>query len=204
MRLNTGGEELKPQELRNCLYRGNFNDAIKNNMANDDNFRKILPKGDIKEVYKRMEDIELVLRYLALDNDFSYTKFIFNSYTGNLKLFLNNYMAKFKNSNEQFIKEQSIKFKSSVKKIVEIFGNNIFLRENGKFNKSIYDMLMICVSHNNFENIDKEKLMLKMKDLLNNDKEFNETLKKSTSSKENIIKRIVKCDKIIQNCKRTN
>ena len=102
MRLNTGGEELKPQELRNCLYRGKFNDAIKNEMADDVNFRRILPKGNNKEVYKRMEDIELVLRFLALDNDIQYNKFTFNSYTGNLKSFLNNYMSNHKNADEQY------------------------------------------------------------------------------------------------------
>ena len=201
MRLNTGGEELKPQELRNCLYRGKLNDAIKNDMANDDNFRKILPKGNIKEAYKRMEDIELVLRFLALDNDFSYKKFSFNTYNGNLKLFLNNYMSKFKNVDEHYINEQSIKFKSSIKKIVEIFGEKIFLRENGKFNKSIYDMLMICASNNNFDKINKSEVARKLKDMLVNDVDFNETLKKSTSSKENIVKRISKCDEVIQSCK---
>lgn len=201
MRLNTGGEELKPQELRNCLYRGKFNDAIKNEMADDANFRRILPKGNNKEVYKRMEDIELVLRFLALDNDFLYNKFTFNSYTGNLKSFLNNYMSKYKNADEQYINDQSIKFKTTVEKIIDIFGDKIFLRENGKFNKSIYDMIMICVANNNFDRIDKKKLTCKMKDMLTRDANFTETLKKSTSSKENIVKRISKCDELIQSCK---
>lgn len=60
-RLNTGSVQLNDQELRNCLYRGRFNLALKE-MAADTDFMHIC---GLKAPDKRMRDIELVLRFCA-------------------------------------------------------------------------------------------------------------------------------------------
>lgn len=60
-RLNTGSVQLNDQELRNCLYRGNFNIALKE-MSEDPDFMFIC---GLKGPDKRMKDIELVLRFCA-------------------------------------------------------------------------------------------------------------------------------------------
>jgi hypothetical protein len=39
-RLNTGGVKLHPQEIRNCVFRGDFRDTLKN-LADDANFQKV-------------------------------------------------------------------------------------------------------------------------------------------------------------------
>ena len=63
-RLNEGATSLNDQELRNCVYRGKFNDFLKETLAPNSDWRKILRlKG--KEPHKRMADVELALRYLA-------------------------------------------------------------------------------------------------------------------------------------------
>jgi len=58
-RLNTGSVQLNDQELRNCLYRGKFNIALKD-MAADPDFMYIC---GLKAPDKRMKDKELVLRF---------------------------------------------------------------------------------------------------------------------------------------------
>ncbi|HEL3815769.1 TPA: DUF262 domain-containing protein [Stenotrophomonas maltophilia] len=68
-RLNTGSVKLEPQELRNAVARGPFNDAIKK-MAEFEDFRRCI-RVDLKDPessakVKKMEDVELVLRFFAL------------------------------------------------------------------------------------------------------------------------------------------
>ncbi len=61
-RLNTGGVKLSQQEIRNCVYRGRFNNFLKE-MASDDNFREIVKVPVTKEDALKNED--LVLRFFA-------------------------------------------------------------------------------------------------------------------------------------------
>lgn len=82
-RLNTGGQSLNPQELRNCLYAGGFNDLIvelaRNRLFNqlwnipayEDNFigKSISQELSENSLFKRMGDCEIILRFFAfLDN----------------------------------------------------------------------------------------------------------------------------------------
>lgn len=61
-RLNTGGTPLKPQEIRNCVFRGPLSTKLKE--ANKDpNWRKILGKMPID---KHQKDVEILLRLFAL------------------------------------------------------------------------------------------------------------------------------------------
>jgi uncharacterized protein with ParB-like and HNH nuclease domain len=60
-RLNTGSIQLNDQELRNCIYRGNFNVLLKD-LSADPDFRFLL---GLNKPDKRMKDIELLLRFSA-------------------------------------------------------------------------------------------------------------------------------------------
>ena len=61
-RLNTGGTALSNQEVRNCVYRGPFNDLLRQ-MNDHQSWRTLLgaPKPD-----SRQKDIELLLRFISL------------------------------------------------------------------------------------------------------------------------------------------
>lgn len=82
-RLNTGGTLLHPQEIRNCIHHGPFNDELQV-LNNTPSWRKVFgrPSAD-----KRQRDVELVLRFFALLNDAS-------GYEKPMKDFLNKFMAK--------------------------------------------------------------------------------------------------------------
>lgn len=80
-RLNTGGLHLRPQELRNCLYAGRFNELLIE-LSHEPLFTKIwqIPAydrnvdkhGNISaalrdnSLYRRMQDCEIVLRFFSL------------------------------------------------------------------------------------------------------------------------------------------
>lgn len=83
-RLNTGGEKLNPQEIRNSLFRGAFNDSIieltRNSMfceifsipqytETDENEYYENPDRQKNNLYRRMADCQLVLRFFALLED---------------------------------------------------------------------------------------------------------------------------------------
>lgn len=89
-RLNTGGVTLEDQEIRNALYNGPFNELCIL-LSSNNIFRKLwlINPDDIdvsdeeldnyddalkyakNKLYKRMYDVELVLRYFAIDNVFN-------------------------------------------------------------------------------------------------------------------------------------
>jgi hypothetical protein len=71
-RLNTGGVELSRQEVRNCLYYGKFNELLLD-LTTNSIFTEAwgIPINKPEELvennlYKKMEDAELVLRFFAL------------------------------------------------------------------------------------------------------------------------------------------
>ena len=61
-RLNTGGVRLQPQEIRNCIFRGPFNEALKE-LTRDSSFRKVVKVKTGSENNGTRE--EFVLRFLA-------------------------------------------------------------------------------------------------------------------------------------------
>lgn len=81
-RLNTGGVSLTPQEIRNCVYRGPFNDDIKG-LAERADFRGVVKVHDKKSLNGTYE--ELILRFFAYLNNYQ-------NFDHLVKDFLNSYM----------------------------------------------------------------------------------------------------------------
>lgn len=83
-RLNTGGVTLHEQEIRNCVYIGEFNDFIKE-LSDDVDFRSVVKMTQNAERSGSYE--ELVLRFFAYHEDS-------DSFVHSVKGFLNDYMEK--------------------------------------------------------------------------------------------------------------
>lgn len=88
-RLNTGGMNLNPMEIRRSVYQGDFAILLQELNENED-WRSIIarPKTD-----KRLRDVELILRVIALQQDWG-------RYEKPMKTFLNRFMAKINNMAE--------------------------------------------------------------------------------------------------------
>lgn len=87
-RLNTGGVILHEQEIRNCVYIGEFNDFIKD-LAENEDFRSVVKMTENAERSGSYE--ELVLRFFAYYCDSE-------SFVHSVKEFLNDFMEKKTNS----------------------------------------------------------------------------------------------------------
>lgn len=159
-RLNTGGEILVPQEIRNALYPGKFNDLCVNLSDNID-FKTLwgLDGKSGQSLYSRMDDVELVLRFFAMRN--------IKNYNMQLSKFLDLYLE---NANELDEKELIIledTFNDSMRKAVYLFGDKAFCRYMKYRNKwiwsrpqkMIFDPMMLAIESSKIDikNVSKEK-----------------------------------------------
>lgn len=196
-RLNTGSVQLNDQELRNCLYRGNFNVALKE-MAADPDFMYIC---GLNSPDKRMKDKELVLRFCAF-----YHKTYLN-YKAPIRNFLNAEAREKRDITEKELAELKVAFKNACQIIRSAFDKNSFKRfhkgkdgqpngywEPKKFNTSLYDILMYSFAkedkNKTFQNLDSIKEALVS--LMTEDQEFVDSIELSTSSVQAITMRFDK------------
>ena len=82
-RLNSGGVRLNNQEIRNCIYSGDFNDALKEIDKTNADWKNI--KRRIWGSMDRFRSVEVILRVLAFAS-------VLAKYDGNLSKFLNDFM----------------------------------------------------------------------------------------------------------------
>jgi len=139
-RLNTGGVLLMPQEIRNCVYHGELNDSFKNlNKIAD--WRKVI--GEPEED-KRLRDIELVLRGIAL----SYVgqrvgSFDPLKYRPSMKEFLNNFMEEMQNPSKEWLSNVESLFTTTIRLILTALGENPF-RVRVAMNAPTYDAVFVA------------------------------------------------------------
>ncbi len=128
-RLNTGGMTLTDQEIRNCVYSGPLNDQIIRLNANLD-WRELLGKTNID---KRLNDVELILRFFALYNNRS-------KYQPSMREFLSTYQKsnKLKLENENLFAETAAYIKSNI-------GPDAF-RVTRYINKSVCDAILVSIA----------------------------------------------------------
>ena len=146
-RINTGGRALMPQEIRNCVNQGNFNDLLFK-LNTKPEWRLLFGK---EEEDPRMRDLEFILRFLALD-----TEYIKNNESSaiSLKKYLNEFMGSEKSQCSEIIEERKQKFDSVIEFIYKNIGENAFYNITAgddtkirkRFYPTIFDSLCPAVS----------------------------------------------------------
>ncbi len=150
-RLNTGGEKLNPQELRNALYPGRLNQALIQ-LARSDLFADAwgiprFTKSELEEppaslvanpIYAKLADAELVLRVFALRDA------IENDRRGSLRTILDRYMAEKADVSEPERQAMKAEFESSLRWLADAFGADLFRLPTGRLSRPLYDALMIA------------------------------------------------------------
>ena len=195
-RLNTGSVQLNPQELRNCIYRGPYNELLKE-LARDETFRSVV---GLKNQERRMKDVELVLRFAAFYHA-SYLK-----YRSPMKRFLNEDMERFRAIADAQAAELRRAFSTAVHNVHALLGEHAFRRyyrgddgtaghwEPRRFNSSLYDVLMVTLAdvdkatlHRHLDAV-REALLA----LMTEDQDFIDAILLSTSSTQAVRKRFDK------------
>lgn len=146
-RINTGGRALMPQEIRNCVNQGNFNDLLFELNLNKQ-WRVLFGKNDEDT---RMRDLEFILRFLALDTTFIKTN---QSSAISLKKYLNEFMGAENSQNPEVIENRRRKFITVIEFIYTHIGENAFYNITAgdetkirkRFYPTIFDSLCPAVS----------------------------------------------------------
>ncbi len=135
-RINTGGERLRPQEIRAAIYPGEFNDLIRN-LNNNIYWREMFGKVDL-----RMRDQELILRFLAM-------YFNRKEYKSPLTRFLNEYMGSNRHLKVQSEEEIRHVFENTMETIHAHLGANAFKppQSNGRFTAAVFDSVAVGVAN---------------------------------------------------------
>lgn len=178
-RLNTGGMILSAQEIRNCIYHGDFNELLKE-LNQNKNWRFLYGKSN-----QRMRDQELILRFFALH-------FEWEKYTKPIKAFLNSFMARNKDL-KLYKKDELINlFSITIDTIHQSIGKKAF-RLKAQPTAALIDAVMVGVSKRLQKGLIRKRDSIKKCFLtLLKDNDFVIAITTSTSDEENVRKRIEK------------
>lgn len=157
-RLNTGGVKLGRQEIRNSLFQGQLNARLLK-WSTVSTFRRAwgipdVPMDENQEpppqladntMFTKMEDVELVLRFLALRH--------VEHFRGGMQSFLDRYMIRSQRFTQTDLDHLENCFKSTVTLCCELYEENVFRgfdAETGNWqsrpHKSLADAEMVAVS----------------------------------------------------------
>ncbi|MBF0485134.1 MAG: DUF262 domain-containing protein [Candidatus Omnitrophica bacterium] len=135
-RLNTGGTPLKPQEIRNCVFRGEIVRILKE-LNEDKNWRELIGK---KLPDRHQKDVELILRILSLSH-------VWREYEKPMKEFINKTMDKERTGSSQRIKKFVNDFPKTTEIILEKFDLKPF-HVRGPLNTSALDSIFCTILDN--------------------------------------------------------
>lgn len=194
-RLNQGSIRLKPQELRNCIYRGTLNNMIEEIAKNNRYLNDLFLENNKRKNYQ-----EYILRFLALRN--------FNDYSSSMTKTMNNFMIKHQNADEQEIKEFKELYNRTIDIIKQVFGSTAFCAYDrqknqfmNKFSGSIYDSITIACSmfspHDLMAHADE--IRNQVNEIKKNNLTYQDYTYAATGSKNRVIGRIMMIYQLIEN-----
>ncbi len=134
-RLNTGGTALKPQEIRNAVYRG---DIVKEfqELNDDPDWQSIL---GLKSPDKNQKDVELILRLFGLFEDWE-------EYEKPMLGYLNRTMA----ANRDFSSEKAGRFRDRFPDVTALINDNLErpFRPKRVVNSAMLEAVMVVLLEN--------------------------------------------------------
>jgi len=180
LRLNTGGEVLNAQEIRNVAYRGRLNDLVFA-LAEDPFLRsqfKVTPPSS--PTFRQMTDAEFVLRFFTLS-------MTWKEYRGGLREALDEFMLLNRFPADNLLSQLETSFKTAIETAEAIWGTEAFKRPGrDQVLAGMYDAEMIAVSQLSG---DQRKLVIERRVAVQtvvaqlfDDPEFDESVRRATNT----------------------
>ena len=132
-RLNTGGTLLANQEIRNCIYHGEFVLFLEK-INTLQIWRAILGK---EEPDSRRKDIELLVRFFAMQT--------LDAYKKPMKDFLSRFMRENKDASKEALEDRRHVFEETCDTVIRTLGEKPFHVRSG-MNAAIFDAVMVAFS----------------------------------------------------------
>lgn len=188
-RLNSGGVNLKPQEIRGCLYHSKFYDMLaKLNYENE--WRKIL---NMENLDLHMKDVELLLRSFAMADGYK-------NYKPSLASFLNTYSKNAKAFDEGKTNYLHALFISYLKSIASISQEKFISPKSRRFNIFLFEAMFAVLAN---KHLDQNQLINRLitndevDRILQND-DFNQACIAGTTNTANVLKRFEVVEEILK------
>lgn len=182
-RLNTGGTQLKPQEIRNAVYRGDIVEKLRS-LNSLESWQRIL---GLSKPDRNQKDVELVLRLFSLFGKWK-------EYEKPMLRYLNNEM----DANRSFDSERARQFEANFRRAVSLVDETFDrpFRPKRVLNAAVLESVMISVLES--ELITKELLTKNYPKLFSNE-EFVKNITGGTTDTTVLTRRIEVCKDILQN-----
>ena len=196
-RINTGGLQLTPAEIKNSVYRGKAASLLRE-MAHSDHFVRATCNR-VKS--SRMLDCEFANRFLA------FYLLDIKEYKENLEAFLNEVLLMIKKGPDELITESREAFFRSMDTAHLLFGKNAFRKKNkngkyGKINKPLFECVSVCFAELSKQECEElilaKDLFLTKYDALLSDNDFVNVITNGTAKKVSIIMRNTQVKRIIK------
>ncbi len=191
-RINTSGRTLFAQEIRNCVYQGEFNTQLIN-LNQNQNWRALF---GMSPVDSRMRDMEYILRFLALATDDIRNQKVKQI---SMKKYLNDFMGNADSRNQDILKTRGDIFINTINYIFNNIGVDAFKNVSSKdhekvvdrFHPTIFDAIAVAtaLSLNMNPNMVTNNLKEKRINLIQ-DKDFNKYISTRTTDVDHIKGRI--------------
>lgn len=192
-RLNTGGLNLSPQEIRGCLYTSPFYDMLYTLNSNQ-KWRTLVGKVEEDDKFR---DVEVLLRSFAL----LYEE---QNYTGSMVQFLNRFSKKA----QKFTDTETEKCKKIFENfltICEAIDPKDFLTKTGSFNVSLFDSVFVAVAEKILsQGVEAAKISATSFESLKNDDNFKNAITHSTSHVDSVKSRLQLTRKYLYGIETTN
>ena len=181
-RLNTGGTSLKPQEIRNAIYRGDILQKL-HELNNIPEWQKIL---GLSSPDKHQKDVELILRLFSLYENWQI-------YQAPMVSFLNMNMKK----NTKFSSDRALRFIERFKTVVSTVSSALEkpFRPNKTINASVLDAVMVAALEG--ENLEIDEFKKKYMKLMQDEQFLSLTQARGTTHQKSIIDRITYAKKVL-------
>ena len=189
-RLNSGGINLRPQEIRTSMYHSQFYKML-NQVNLEEDWRQLLKATDPD---LHMKDIEVLLRGFAMLVDG-------HEYRPSMVKFLNQFSKKCENNDEernQYLRDLFLSFLQATRNLPE----RVFINKNNRFNIALYEATFTATcmdAYRRKRNVEKD-IRPEQIDELKSDATFIGASQYGTTQTDNVQKRLERAAKILRAC----
>jgi hypothetical protein len=184
-RLNSGGMNLTPQEIRISLYHSRFYEMLQKINLNP-GWRKLL---GLSQPDLHMKDLEIVLRGFAMFMEG-------HNYRPSMASFLNRFSSKCRNISGERIAELRDVFEKFVDSCSSLPLRAFYGKTSGKFNILLFEAVFAAqarsIHDGNGRPIESSRL-----DSLKEDTDFTDATQKSTTDKANVLMRLKRAQELV-------
>lgn len=208
-RVNTGGVNLNPQEMRNAICKQEVRDFLKRSIQNE-NYLKAT-RERVKD--DRMDSQELVLRFYAFYKAYDYEKDILHYDYPNIAAMLDAAIEDLNKMNQERREKLFYEFDLAMKRSYDAFGKYAFskIQREGStvkrnidyINKSLFSSFSVLLLSHNFDNVNikanQKKLLLELAKALE-DHHYTNSITIGTGDKRNVYANFEYSRKVLEEC----